>query len=165
VFLAASHRAAKFLQKCPSRAKSRPWSPGKQEPIMRLYRILSALLDYPQQDLLDALPEIGRALDAWPQAARQLQPLTEFLGAGDLIAVQENYVATFDRNPAHSLHLFEHVHGESRDRGQAMVDLLQEYRRHGFEPGAAELPDYVPLFLELLGLIDPGQARQLLDEA
>src|SRR5690606_167185 len=72
VFLAASHRAAKFLQKCPSRAKSRPWSPGKQEPIMRLYRILSALLDYPQQDLLDALPEIGRALDAWPQAARQL---------------------------------------------------------------------------------------------
>lgn len=132
---------------------------------MRLYRILSALLDYPQQDLLDALPEIGRALDAWPQAARQLQPLTEFLGAGDLIAVQENYVATFDRNPAHSLHLFEHVHGESRDRGQAMVDLLQEYRRGGFEPVASELPDHVPLFLEYLSLLEPEASEPLLGEA
>ncbi|MDM9561734.1 MULTISPECIES: nitrate reductase molybdenum cofactor assembly chaperone [Bordetella] len=132
---------------------------------MSLYRILSALLSYPEQDLLDALLEIDDGLDAYPEAQDLLAPLTDYLKTHDLIALQENYVATFDRNPSHSLHLFEHVHGESRDRGQAMVDLLQEYRRHGFEPGAAELPDYVPLFLELLGLIDPGQARQLLDEA
>ncbi|NYT59358.1 nitrate reductase molybdenum cofactor assembly chaperone [Alcaligenaceae bacterium] len=132
---------------------------------MRLYRILSAVLDYPQQDMLDALPEIEQALSAWPQAAQQLKPLTEFLGAGDLIAVQENYVATFDRSPAHSLHLFEHVHGESRDRGQAMVDLLQEYRSNGFEPAAAELPDHVPLFLEYLSLLEPAAAELLLGEA
>ena len=132
---------------------------------MSLYRILSALLAYPERDLQDALPEIDDALDAYPEAQDQLSPLTDFLKTHSLIELQENYVATFDRNPSHSLHLFEHVHGESRDRGQAMVDLLQEYRRHGFEPGAAELPDHVPLFLELLGLIDPAQAGLLLDEA
>ncbi|NYT62409.1 nitrate reductase molybdenum cofactor assembly chaperone [Alcaligenaceae bacterium] len=132
---------------------------------MRLYRILSVLLDYPEQDMLDAMPEIEQALAAWPQAVQQLEPLTEFLGAGDLIAAQENYVATFDRNPAHSLHLFEHVHGESRDRGQAMVDLLEEYRRGGFEPKGRELPDHVPLFLEYLSLLDTGAAETLLGEA
>ncbi|MCC2596817.1 nitrate reductase molybdenum cofactor assembly chaperone [Pusillimonas sp. MFBS29] len=132
---------------------------------MLLYRILSALLDYPEQDMLDALPEIEEALKGWPDAARQLKPLMQFLEAGDLIAVQENYVATFDRSPAHSLHLFEHVHGESRDRGQAMVDLLQEYRSHGFEPATAELPDHVPLFLEYLSLLEPEVAELLLGEA
>ncbi|MCD0501542.1 nitrate reductase molybdenum cofactor assembly chaperone [Bordetella petrii] len=132
---------------------------------MNIYRILSALLSYPEQALIDAMPEIDGALEAFPETQDQLSPLTDFLKAHGLIALQENYVATFDRNPSHSLHLFEHVHGESRDRGQAMVDLLQEYRRHGFEPQAAELPDHVPLFLELLGLIEPAQAGLLLDEA
>lgn len=132
---------------------------------MRIYRILSAVLDYPEQDMLDALPDIEQALLEWPQAAQLLEPLTEFLGANDLIAVQENYVATFDRNPAHSLHLFEHVHGESRDRGQAMVDLLSEYRRGGFEPKGGELPDHVPLFLEYLSLIQADAAEPLLGEA
>ncbi|HYG41498.1 MAG TPA: nitrate reductase molybdenum cofactor assembly chaperone [Bordetella sp.] len=132
---------------------------------MSPYRILSALLTYPEQALVDALLEIDDALDAYPEAQDQLSPLTDYLKTHGLIELQENYVATFDRNPSHSLHLFEHVHGESRDRGQAMVDLLQEYRRHGFEPDAAELPDHVPLFLELLGLIDPEQAGLLLDEA
>ena len=132
---------------------------------MSLYRILSALLAYPEQDLLEALLDIDDALDAHPEAQDQLSPLTDYLKTHSLIELQENYVATFDRNPSHSLHLFEHVHGESRDRGQAMVDLLQEYCRHGFEPDAAELPDHVPLFLELLGLISPAQAGLLLDEA
>ena len=67
-----------------------------------------------------------------------------------MIALQENYVATFDRNPSHSLHLFEHIHGESRDRGQAMVDLIEAYRRQGFDLAARELPDYLPLVLEFL---------------
>jgi nitrate reductase delta subunit len=115
------------------------------------------------------MPEIEQALDAWPAARAGLAPLTGPLRDSPLIALQEQYVATFDRNPAHSLHLFEHVHGESRDRGQAMVDLIDEYRRAGFEPVANELPDYVPLFLEFLGaLADDGQAQraeQLLGEA
>lgn len=65
----------------------------------------------------------------------------------DLMDLQESYIGLFDRGRALSLHLFEHIHGQSRDRGQAMVDLLETYRRHGFELSARELPDYLPLFL------------------
>ncbi len=132
---------------------------------MSPYRLLSALLCYPEPELLDALGEIETALADDPDAEDALQPLMAYLATHDLISLQENYVATFDRNRSHSLHLFEHVHGESRDRGQAMVDLLQTYRQHGFEPVAAELPDHVPLFLEFLGVIDPDQAQALLDDA
>ncbi len=109
---------------------------------MSIYPILSALLTYPEQPLLDALPDIERALDAFPDARAALAPLVESLRATPLIELQERYVATFDRTPSHSLHLFEHVHGESRDPRQAMVDLLDEYRRHGFESRRSELPDY-----------------------
>lgn len=132
---------------------------------MSLYRILSALLCYPEQDLQDAMPQIRHALRHYPEAQPMLLPLCDFLEENTLIALQENYVATFDRNPKHSLHLFEHVHGESRDRGQAMVNLLQEYQSHGMEPEAAELPDHVPLFLEFLSLIKSDEAERLLDDA
>ncbi|MGL6223715.1 MAG: nitrate reductase molybdenum cofactor assembly chaperone [Steroidobacteraceae bacterium] len=130
-----------------------------------IYRILSALTSYPDEALQAALSEIRQTLDAWPDARETLAPLTDLLAGDDLIALQENYVATFDRNPAHSLHLFEHIHGESRDRGQAMVDLLEEYRRHGVEPSGSELPDHVPTFLELLGMMPPSEAEALLDDA
>jgi len=132
---------------------------------MNLYRLLSALLSYPEPELLDALGDVESMLADFPDAEEALQPLVGYLAINDLIAVQENYVATFDRNRSHSLHLFEHVHGESRDRGQAMVDLLETYRGQGFEPVVSELPDHVPLFLEFLGVIDPAQAQDLLDEA
>ncbi|MGB6241694.1 MAG: nitrate reductase molybdenum cofactor assembly chaperone [Castellaniella sp.] len=131
---------------------------------MPVFSVLSALLSYPEQDWLDALPELSAALPT-PVRAR-LDPLFTFLESyDDLIDLQEDYVATFDRRAAHSLHLFEHVHGESRDRGQAMVDLQQEYRKHGLEPASTELPDYVPLFLEFLGQIPPQAAEELLGDA
>lgn len=130
-----------------------------------IYRILSALLAYPEDALLQALPEIQQALNGNPAAQDLLEPLLEHLGEHSLIALQEDYVATFDRKAAHSLHLFEHVHGESRDRGQAMVDLLQTYQQQGFEPVGRELPDHVPLFLEFLSLLPPDEARSLLDDA
>jgi len=128
------------------------------------YSVLSALLTYPDADLLAALPELRAALDA-PRRV-QLAPVLDLLAdTDDLIALQEQYVATFDRRPAHSLHLFEHIHGESRDRGQAMVDLREEYLRHGLLLDTTELPDYVPLFLEFLGQIPPGDAAALLGDA
>src|SRR5574340_957832 len=77
----------------------------------------------------------------------------------------ENYVAVFDRNPSHSLHLFEHIHGESRDRGSAMVALLEEYWKRDFDASASELPDYVPLFLEFLSLLPADEALELLGDA
>ena len=130
-----------------------------------VYRALSALLSYPEAGLLAAEGEIDQALDAYLKLHDELRGLRRFMGEHSLIALQENYVATFDRNPAHSLHLFEHVHGESRDRGQAMVDLMDEYRKYGMEPDENELPDYVPLFLEFLGELPPESAKQMLGEA
>ena len=71
----------------------------------------------------------------------------------------------FDRTRSLSLHLFEHVHGDSRDRGQAMVDLASLYESHGFVIDRSELPDYLPLFLEFLSQIEAGEAVELLGEA
>lgn len=79
--------------------------------------------------------------------------------------MQENYVATFDRNRNHALYIFEHVYGEDRDRGSAMVDLLQEYRNHGFELGDDELPDYLPALLEYLSQVPSEHAQKLLGDA
>lgn len=132
---------------------------------IELYRILSVLLSYPEAALQTALPEVEAALGAYPEAHATLRPLLDFLAETELIALQENYVATFDRHPGHALHLFEHIHGESRDRGQAMVDLLQEYQAHGVEPRVGELPDHVPLFLEFLSLLEQDAAEALLGDA
>lgn len=134
-------------------------------PQPRFFRALAALLSYPEPGLLVAREEIGEALDEAAVLTDDLVELFRFLDAHSLVELQENYVATFDRNPAHSLHLFEHVHGESRDRGQAMVDLMAEYRRHGLAPDENELPDYVPLFLEFLGELPADEARPMLGEA
>lgn len=119
---------------------------------MQHYQILSALLSYPEQELLCALPELDAALSAPLRAG--VAPLLAHLFENDLITLQQEYVQTFDRTPSHSLHLFEHIHGESRDRGQAMVDLMEEYKQHGLEMAPDELPDYVPLFLEFLSQLD-----------
>lgn len=132
---------------------------------MFLYKILSVLMDYPQAALIQALPEIRQYLTTLPEAEQELAELLDYLEQNRLIALQENYVATFDRTPSNSLHLFEHIHGESRDRGQAMVDLMEEYKSHGFEVTSAELPDYIPLFLEFLSQLPEAEALALLNEA
>ena len=136
---------------------------------MKTFKIISMLLMYPESDWLSALPEIHAALvdeaGVNGNAATRLAPLFDLLHESELIALQENYVATFDRNPSHSLHLFEHIHGESRDRGSAMIDLLEEYWKYDFDASASELPDYVPLFLEFLSLLPAGEALELLGDA
>ena len=136
---------------------------------MKTFKVISLLLCYPESDWLAALPELEDALAAEAdfngEANVRMAPLFEQLRQTDLIALQENYVATFDRNPSHSLHLFEHIHGESRDRGSAMIDLLQEYWKHDFDASASELPDYVPLFLEFLSQLPAEEALELLGDA
>ncbi|MDO5687571.1 MAG: nitrate reductase molybdenum cofactor assembly chaperone [Neisseria sp.] len=134
----------------------------------REYQWLSALMCYPEAELLAALPEFQAALHDTPTLMVQqedLQGFLDYLGRHDLITLQENYVATFDRNRHHALYIFEHVHGEDRDRGSAMVDLLEEYRAHGFELGDDELPDYLPVLLEFLAQIDTSHAQKLLGDA
>jgi nitrate reductase delta subunit len=136
---------------------------------MKTFKVISLLLCYPESDWLAALPELEAALTEEAgfngDAAARMAPLFAQLRDTSLIALQENYVATFDRNPSHSLHLFEHIHGESRDRGSAMIDLLQEYWKHDFDASASELPDYVPLFLEFLSLLPTDEALTLLGDA
>ncbi|WP_018077139.1 nitrate reductase molybdenum cofactor assembly chaperone [Thiobacillus denitrificans] len=136
---------------------------------MKTFKIVSILLMYPESDWLSALPEMHAALvdeaGVNGNAATRLAPLFDLLNESELIALQENYVATFDRNPSHSLHLFEHIHGESRDRGSAMIDLLEEYWKYDFDASASELPDYVPLFLEFLSLLPAREALELLGDA
>jgi nitrate reductase delta subunit len=132
---------------------------------MKHYQVLSAMLLYPEPVLLDSLDELQALLADTPEFAAPLQPLFSYLRKEELIDLQQNYVATFDRNPSHSLHLFEHIHGESRDRGQAMVDLMEEYKKHGLEMSGDDLPDYVPLFLEFLSQLEVEQAGQMLGDA
>ncbi|WP_028455441.1 nitrate reductase molybdenum cofactor assembly chaperone [Chitinilyticum litopenaei] len=133
---------------------------------MKHFQILSALLQYPEGVLQDALPEIRAELaDAPAGVAQAVAPLLDHLAAHDLIALQEGYVNTFDRGRNYSLHLFEHVYGESRDRGPAMVSLMQEYTNRGFFIAADELPDYLPLFLEFLGQTDEATAEEFLGES
>ncbi len=136
---------------------------------MKTFKVLSLLLMYPESDWLAALPEMEDALaceaDFNGDAHTRMAPLFAQLRDTRLIALQENYVATFDRNPSHSLHLFEHIHGESRDRGSAMIDLLNEYWKYDFDASSSELPDYVPLFLEFLSLLPVDEALALLGDA
>ena len=132
---------------------------------MKLFKALSALLCYPEPELQQGIGDVRAVLADEPVYLAQLEPLLTHLAQTDLVELQEQYVQTFDRTPSHSLHLFEHVHGEDRARGQAMVDLLEEYRKHGFDVVSEELPDYVPLFLEFLSECTPSEAQTLLGEA
>ncbi len=132
------------------------------------FKALSALLSYPTQELKDAAGEIGGILRAealapgW--ALSQLDRLILELETLELYELQERYVFLFDRTRSLSLHLFEHVHGESRDRGQAMVDLRSLYEEAGLDADQRELPDFLPMFLEYLSTRPASEARALLAE-
>ena len=133
---------------------------------MILFRALSALLSYPSEEMRQALPDIADVVRNTPLVApdqrRGLLNLIDELGGLDLLTAEERYVDLFDRGRALSLHLFEHLHGESRDRGEAMVELRQLYEKAGFELSARELPDYLPVVLEYLSCRDLVEAREML---
>jgi len=135
---------------------------------MKSLHLLSLLLQYPTRDLQAVAGEIAARLHADPAlpqgAVRALDPLIARLAESDIYEAQEAYVELFDRGRAHSLHLFEHVHGESRDRGQAMVDLRQRYVDAGLEPQGNELPDFLPLFLDYCSTLPDQAARDTLAE-
>ncbi|MDF0643800.1 MAG: nitrate reductase molybdenum cofactor assembly chaperone [Nitrospira sp.] len=135
---------------------------------MRLCKVIAVLLTYPEQDWLRSIGELRTTVSAETgrsrRAGRRLGGLFTYLERGPLIELQEAYVETFDRNPALSLSMFEHRLGESRDRGDAMVRLVEEYRRSGLEVTSQELPDFLPVFLEFLSLIPPEDSRRRLAE-
>ena len=131
-------------------------------------RILARLLAYPDAALCADLSDLRAALaadEAIPAARRaELEALVAALENGDPLESEAEYVRTFDQGRATSLHLFEHVHGDSRERGPAMIDLARTYEQAGllFAPG--ELPDYLPAVLEFASTQPPGEARAFLGE-
>lgn len=135
---------------------------------MRTFRALSALLTYPNEAHQAAVPELRAALAEGllrPEDLRAIEPLLEELATCDIYELQERYVLLFDRSRTLSLNLFEHIHGESRDRGGAMVDLLETYRADGFDLVGPELPDHLPVLLEFLSTQTPDRAREILADA
>lgn len=136
--------------------------------MARTYRALASLLSYPTEALQAATDEIAAALSdegiVTPTRQADIQSFLDEMARADIYDLQASYFALFDRSRTLSLHLFEHIHGESRDRGQAMADLITLYQEHGLEMRADELPDFLPLFLEFLSLLPDAEARTMLAE-
>jgi len=132
-------------------------------------KALSMMLTYPRKELIDSSQELSNILcqkeSKLPKAnQKEIQIFLKSFSETSLLNLQENYVDLFDRTPSLSLHLFEHVHGDSRKRGQAMVDLIDIYKENELDVTVAETPDYLPMFLEYLSLIDEKEAKSNLSD-
>ena len=136
--------------------------------MMLTLRALSALLAYPSAELQAHAGELREAIADEQRLSyaelQRLEPLLKGFETGDLLDLQAAYSELFDRSRSLSLHLFEHVHGDSRERGQAMIDLGKQYVESGFFLEANELPDFVPVFLEYASCLPLGEARETLGQ-
>jgi nitrate reductase delta subunit len=139
-----------------------------QRPMDKSLRVLAALLGYPDAQLRAHLPEMRDLLRAEravsPSRLTELDALMDTLHRADPLEAEGHYVELFDRGRATSLHLFEHVHGDSRERGPAMIDLGQTYEKAGLILAEGELPDYLPAVLEFVSTQPPREARAFLGE-
>ncbi|MDZ7748335.1 MAG: nitrate reductase molybdenum cofactor assembly chaperone [Halofilum sp. (in: g-proteobacteria)] len=131
-------------------------------------KALAGLLGYPDEGVTGHVDDLADVLVVRPELERadraELEAFVAWVRGNDLLDVQAVYVETFDRSKKVSLYLFEHVYGESRDRGPAMVELTNAYREQGLEIDCRELPDFLPLFLEFCAVLPEARAREWLDE-
>ena len=131
-------------------------------------RVLARLLSYPDAELREYLPALRGALHSEAAVTHgrldELDALIAWLMATDALETEANYVQLFDHGRTTSLHLFEHVHGDSRDRGPAMIDLGQTYEQAGLYLAPDELPDYLPAVLEFVSTQPPAEAKAFLSE-
>ena len=131
-------------------------------------KVLAHLLSYPDATLRAHLSEMRTALHEecamTPDRLKELDVLIATLGGSDVLDIEAQYVELFDRGRATSLHLFEHVHGDSRDRGPAMIDLAQTYEKAGLFLTPDEMPDYLPVVLQFVSTQPPLEARAFLAE-
>lgn len=138
---------------------------------MALYKILSALLDYPDQDLADSVQdiraEIGKSPDIAGSEKDALRQFLDYVAQQPLTELQASYVKTFDLTPEHSLHLTHHLFGDDNDRnrGPALIDLGELYKDYGVQITGNELPDYLPLILEFAAMLEDTEATAFLADA
>ncbi|HQR50415.1 MAG TPA: nitrate reductase molybdenum cofactor assembly chaperone [Methylophilaceae bacterium] len=136
---------------------------------MRLYKMLSVLLEYPDQELLDNLPELRSEIDAcidMDDAERSaMRHFLIHLEQTSLTDLQADYVKTFDLTAENSLHLTHHLFGDDKNRGPALIDLGEMYKDYGVEVVTNELPDYLPLILEFAAYLDDSEASVFLADA
>jgi nitrate reductase delta subunit len=137
-------------------------------PAGKSLRVLARLLGYPDAELRDHLSELQQALHEeralTPLRISELDALIAQLSGPASLDTEAAYVELFDRGRATSLHLFEHVHGDSRERGPAMIDLAQTYEKAGLFLAEGEMPDFLPVVLEFTSTQPPREAREFLAE-
>jgi len=137
-------------------------------PMHKTLRVLSALLGYPEARMRSCLAELRELVHAEAALSRprraEIDALMDALESADTLQAESDYVELFDRGRGTSLHLFEHVHGDSRERGPALIDLGQTYAKAGLMLAEGELPDYLPAVLEFVSTQPPREARAFLGE-
>ncbi len=137
---------------------------------MQIYKILSALLEYPEEELMENLPEIRAIVEKSTEIAAEervaLQKFIDYLAGTPLTELQIRYVDTFDRVPEHSLHLTHHLFGDEsdRNRGPALIDLSEMFKEYGVKTVTNELPDYLPLILEFASYLGGSEATVFLSD-
>lgn len=136
--------------------------------MIKTYKVLSLLLSYPNDELQKFLSHAVKELREESLLMEdKIRGLTEFCNRFSQLNLtnwQEEYVQLFDYSRSVSLHIFEHIKGDSRDRGQAMVNLMEFYKESGMQLTSKELPDYIPAFLEFLSILPSAKAAELLGE-
>lgn len=135
---------------------------------MEIYKLLSVLLEYPDQELMDHLSELHGLipqLEADHHERAALEAFIDYMQSMPLTELQADYVKTFDMVPEHSLHLTHHLFGDDKNRGPALIDLGELYKDYGIEVVTNELPDYLPLILEFTAQLDDSEATVFLTDA
>ncbi len=136
---------------------------------MQTIKALGVLLLYPEDAIIEALYELRQVIEKEPllspEQTAAVVHCIEAMRSQGLLDLQEQYVQLFDNSPKHALYLFQHLYGDSPDRGPAMADLIEMYRDHGYQPMANDLPDYLPLYCEFAAQFEEQEARALLGRA
>lgn len=137
---------------------------------MQIFKLISVLLEYPDQELVDNVPEIrtivSKSTEIEVAEKVSLQKFIDYLTSKSLTDLQVDYVKTFDSTPEHSLHLTHHLFGDEsdRNRGPALIDLSEMYKEYGVKLVTNELPDYLPLILEFAAQMDDNEAMVFLSD-
>jgi nitrate reductase delta subunit len=138
------------------------------KPMSLTLRAIARLLSYPDVELREHLGELRDVLHAegaiTPSRLAEIDALIDGIVAQSDIDAEADYVQLFDSGRRTSLHLFEHVHGDSRDRGPAMIDLAQTFEAAGLYLAEGEMPDHLPVVLEYASTQPPREARDFLAE-